>query len=163
MELSKKSLEQTTKLLRDFEDNYKKGLRDSIKVATEVLYQKVITNCYQNRLGEYIDGIHWEYDEVRNVGRVWSNDLIIILNEFGTGIKGTQDEYASKHGYTVNLSGKGEEGWAFPTKNGEYKWTHGIPSRRMFYDAYEDIKAEIGNIVDIEIRGNIGNLYERTD
>ena len=90
---------------------------------------------------------------------IFKNTLVIILNEFGTGIKGTQDEYASKHGYTVNLSGKGEEGWAFPTKNGEYKWTHGIPSRRMFYDAYEDIKAEIGNIVDIEIRGNIGNLY----
>lgn len=168
MELSTKSLNEAKKQLQDFADSYKRGISNSIKAATEGLYQKVLFYCYENRLGEYVGDIHWEYDEQKNIGRVWvtstgenSDGFIIILNEFGTGIKGTQDEYASQHGYTVNESGKGEQGWAFPTKNGEFKWTHGIESRHMFYQAFQDIKNEFGNIVNIELQGTIGKLYDK--
>jgi hypothetical protein len=167
IELSIKSLNEAEKLLKDFEDSYKQGIRNSIKAATEGLYQKVLTYCYENRLGEYVGGIHWEYDELKNVGRVWvrgegkgSDGFIIILNEFGTGKMGTQDDYASRHGYTVNESGKGETGWAFPTKTGEFKWTHGIPSRHMFYQAFKDIKEEFGDIINIELQGTVGRLYD---
>lgn len=170
IELSSKSLREAKKLLQDFEDSYKKGIRNSIKAATEGLYKKVLAYCYENRLGEYVDGIHWEYDESKNIGKVWVNNdgeessgFILILNEFGTGIKGVQDEYASKHGYQVNESGKGETGWAFPTQDGKYKWTHGIPSRHMFYQAFQDIKEEFGDIVNIELQGTIGKLYDRSD
>lgn len=168
LELSTKSLNEAKKLLQDFEDSYRQGIKNSIKTATEGLYNKVLTYCYQNRLGEYVDAIHWEYDEEKNVGRVWvtsegkgSSGFIIILNEFGTGIKGTQDEYASKHGYTVNESGRGETGWAFPTQDGEFKWTHGIESRHMFYQAFKDIKDEFGSIVNIELQGTVGKLYDK--
>lgn len=170
LELSTKSLKETKKLLQNFEDNYKRGIKNSIKIATQGLYQKVLTYCYDNRLGEYANAIHWEYDEIKNVGKVFvksegkgSDGFIIILNEFGTGIKGTQDEYSTKHGYQVNASGKGEKGWAFPTKDGNFKWTHGIPSRHMFYQAFQDIKRDFGDIINIEIQGTIGSLYERAD
>ncbi len=167
IELSKQSLERAIKNLQDFADDYKKGISNSIKAATERLYQLIIAYCNSENVGNYTDAIQWEYDEKKNVGRVWvtsegkeSHGLVIILNEFGTGIKGTQDGYANKHGYKVNASGKGETGWAFPTKNGEFKWTHGLPSKHMFYNAFQDVKREFGDIINIELQGTIGKLYD---
>ncbi len=45
----------------------------------------------------------------------YSSDYIIIFNEFGTGVNGTQDDWADKHGYQLNLREKGEKGWWYPT------------------------------------------------
>lgn len=123
------------------------------------MYRGVVDRCYQNRLGEYVSRIHYFYDSTKKEGRVWTDDLIIIFNEFGTGIKGTQDEYASKHGYTVNLSGKGESGWVFPTKDGKFKVTHGIRSKHMFYEVYEIVKKEFSDIVEISVKGAFDSLY----
>ena len=180
IELSKQSLERAIKNLQDFADDYKKGISNSIKAATERLYQLIIAYCNSENVGNYTDAIQWEYDEKKNVGRVWvtsegkeSHGLVIILNEFGTGIKGTQDEYANKHGYKVNASGKGQEGWWYPTTESDpnpYKWvdkdgqlralTHGLPSKHMFYNAFQDVKREFGDIINIELQGTIGKLYD---
>ena len=46
-----------------------------------------------------------------------------------------------------------------PKEDGTYGWTKGLPSRHMFYSAFQDIKNEIGNIVDVEIRKTVGDLY----
>ena len=125
-----------------------------------------------SNLGEFTDAIQWDYDKTNNIGRVWvqssgrgSNGMVIILNEFGTGAAKDREmdyafDYAKEHGYTINASGKGESGWAFPTKDGSMKWTHGIPSKLMFYNAYEDIKREFKGIIDAEIKGSIGRMYE---
>ena len=87
---------------------------------------------------------------------VYSSDPVIIYNEFGTGIRGTQDEWANKFGYQVNASGKGESGWVYPKDDGTFGFTHGLPSRHMFYDAYIDTKKDVGRIVGIELSKNIG-------
>ena len=153
--------------IKEYRDALNKGVNISIKKATETMYNKIIENCSENNLGNYIGGIHWEYNENKNIGRIWAdaNDefgFIIILNEFGTGLKqgGSYNYvYAKEHGYTINMSGKGEKGWAFPTKDGEFKWTHGIPSKLMFYNALQDMKNEFKGIVNIEINGTIGKVY----
>ena len=156
-------------MVKKYQDALSKGIKNSIKKATETMYNKIIENCNENNLGDYTGGIHWEYNENKNIGRIWAdaNDkfgFIIILNEFGTGLKdgGSYNyAYAKEHDYTINMSGKGEKGWAFPTKDGEFKWTHGIESRHMFYQAFQDIKNEFGDIVNIELQGTIGKLYDK--
>ena len=183
IELSKKSLEQAKKLVQKYENSYKKGVNNSIRVATEKAYQRVIDNCIAsgtyNNLSNYTSAIQWEFDEKTNVGKVWvksegigSPGLVIILHEFGTGIRGTANDYAEAHGYTINESGKGAEGWWYPTTESDpnpYKWvdgdgqlralTHGVPSYLMFYHAFEDTKEEFKDIVNIELNGEIGKLY----
>lgn len=170
MELSQKSINQAKKLIQNFADSYKRGIKNAIKAATEELYKRVIENCEAGNLSGYTDAIHWDYDKSNNVGRVWvtsegqgSNGMVIILNEFGTGIKGDAKQYAKKHGYEINQSKKGDTGWAFPTKDGTMKWTHGIRSKKMFYDAYESIKKDFIGIVNVQLLGEVGNLYERAD
>lgn len=135
-----------------------------------MLYQKVIENCNANNLSEFAGAVQWEYNEEKNIGRVWVQSsgkgdaaFVIILNEFGTGIKGDDQTYASKHHYKINMSKKGELGWAFPTKDGQFKWTHGIRSKKMFYEAYLDMVRQFGDVINFEIKGSIGKLYERTD
>ena len=175
MNLSPKSIRQTEKLLQEYEERFKDGVRRAVDRATEQLYKKIIENCDANNLGEFTDAIQWEYDKKKNVGKVWvtsegegSNGLVIILNEFGTGkVKGGKynKAYAAEHKYKINMSGKGDTGWAFPTKDGTMKWTHGIPSKLMFYEACNDISKEFKDILNIEINGSVGKMYtkERTD
>ena len=119
-------------------------------------YKRVIDNASYNHIVNHLSSINYEYDSKARKGRVWSNDPVIIYNEFGTGIRGTQDEWANKFGYQVNASGKGEEGWYYPKEDGSFGFTHGLPSRHMFYDAYLDTKKQVGNIVGIELSKNIG-------
>ena len=167
MELSPKSINQAKKLIQDFVDSSKRGIRKAIKAATEELYKRIIQNCEAGNLSAYTDAIHWDYNEANNVGRVWvtsegrgSHGLVIILNEFGTGIKGDAKQYAKKYGYKINYSGKGDTGWAFPTKDGTMKWTHGVRSKKMFYDACESVRMDFIGIVNVQMLGEVGKLYE---
>lgn len=173
--LSDKSLKKAIKQLDEYQNALDKGVKNGIELATQIAYRKVIENCQEGNLGEFTDSIKWEYDKKTNTGKVYvksdgydkqsgaSHGMIIIINEFGSGIEGTATGYAREHGYTIDMSKKGVTGWAFPTKDGEYRWTHGIPSKLMFYFAYEDIKRELGKYVNVSIDGMIGKLYEREE
>lgn len=154
--------------LRKIENSFEKGLDNGLRKTTEIAYKRVIDNASYNHIENHLDSIHYEYDSNTKKGRVYSSDPVIIFNEFGTGIRGTQDEWANKFGYQVNASGKGETGWFYPTTeddpnpykhyyNGQlYGFTHGLPSRHMFYDAYEDTKKQVGELVTIELSKSIG-------
>lgn len=52
--------------------------------------------------------------------------------EFGTGLgpaSGAPDDVSAMgaSGYEVNASGRGEEGWVYPTEEGGFRLTHGQP------------------------------------
>lgn len=143
---------QLKKLNREIE----KGASEGVKKATEITYKRVIDNASYNHIVNHLDSIHQEYDPEKVRGVVYSNEPVIVYNEFGTGIRGTQDEWANKYGYQVNASGKGESGWIYPKDDGTFGFTHGLPSRHMFYDAYLDTKKDIGDIMMIEISKSIG-------
>ena len=163
MELSKKSLEETIKKLNSFKDAYSKGIDNAVKYATELMYYKVLEYCYANGILNHISQIHWEYDDNTKTGRVWTNDMVIIFNEMGTGIIGDKNPHPNPDGpfksWRYDVNEHGEKGWRYPKEDGTFGWTRGLPSRHMFYDAFNDIKNEIGNIVDIEIRKTVGDLY----
>ena len=163
MELSEKSIVETIQKLEDYIKAINKGTDNAVKKATETLYKKVIDNCNANNLSRFTSSIQTSYDETKNEGRVWTDDLVIIINEFGSGIGGPTGDldrgYANQHGYQIDMSGKGETGWAYPKQDGTYGWTHGIRSKKMFYEAYEEVKREYKDIVNMSLNGEIGKLY----
>ena len=163
MELSKKSLEEAQKFLNKYQEAYSKGIDNAVKYATEMMYNKVLEYCYANGISNHTSQIQWQYDDNTKTGRVWTNDMVIIFNEMGTGIVGSNNPHPNPDGpfksWRYDVNEHGEKGWKYPKEDGTYGWTKGLPSRHMFYSAFQDIKSEIGNIVDIEIRKTVGDLY----
>ena len=163
MELSKKSLEEAKKFLNKYQEAYSKGIDNAVKYATEMMYNKVLEYCYANGISNHTSQIQWQYDDNIKTGRVWTNDMVIIFNEMGTGIVGSNNPHPNPDGpfksWKYDVNEHGEKGWKYPKEDGTYGWTKGLPSRHMFYSAFQDIKSEIGNIVDIEIRKTVGDLY----
>lgn len=162
-QLSKQSLEKTIKFLNDYKEAYSKGIDNAVKYATEAMYNKVLEYCYVNGISNHTSQINWEYDDNAKRGRVWTNDAVIIFNEMGTGIVGSNNPHPNPDGpfksWKYDVNEHGEKGWKYPKEDGTYGWTKGLPSRHMFYSAFQDIKNEIGDIVDIEIRKTVGDLY----
>ncbi len=163
MELSKKSLEEAIKKLNRFKEAYPKGIDNAVKYATEMMYNKVLEYCYANGISNHTSQIYWQYDDNTKTGRVRTNDMVIIFNEMGTGITGANNPHPNPDGpfksWKYDVNEHGEKGWRYPKEDGTFGWTRGLPSRHMFYDAFNDIKNEIGNIVVIEIRKTVGDLY----
>lgn len=159
MELSIESLNKAKKLLQNFENNYKQGIKNAIKTATEAMYNKVLQYCYDNGISNHTDAIHWEFDEDKNIGRVWTNDWVLIFNEMGTGIVGSENPHPKLGTWRYDVNEHGEKGWFYPKEDGTYGWTRGLPSRHMFYSAFEDIKNEIGEYVNVELQKTSGNMY----
>lgn len=163
MELSKKSLEEAKKFLNKYQEAYSKGIDNAVKYATEMMYNKVLEYCYANGISNHTSQIKWQYDDNTKTGRVWTNDMVIIFNEMGTGIVGSNNPHPNPDGpfksWKYDVNEHGEKGWVYLKEDGTYGWTRGLPSRHMFYSAFQDIKSEIGNIVDIEIRKTVGDLY----
>lgn len=163
MELSKKSLEEAKKFLNKYQEAYSKGIDNAVKYATEMMYNKVLEYCYANGISNHTSQIQWQYDDNTKTGRVWTNDMVIIFNEMGTGIVGSNNPHPNPDGpfksWKYDVNEHGAKGWKYPKEDGTYGWTKGLPSRHMFYSAFQDIKSEIGNIVDIEIRKTVGDLY----
>lgn len=170
--MSTSSINQVKKELEKISNAYDKGCADIVEYATKRLYELVCANCSNYDISNPENRIHYEYDKNEKIGIVYSDDIVIIFNEFGTGIRGTQDEWANRFGYMVNKSGKGETGWWYPSNENDpnpYKWvtptgeiralTHGLESRHMFYDAFLQLQTEIDEIVEITIGKAIGDLY----
>lgn len=163
IELSKKSLEEAKKFLNKYQEAYSKGIDNAVKYATEMMYNKVLEYCYANGISNHTSQIQWQYDDNTKTGRVWTNDMVIIFNEMGTGIVGSNNPHPNPDGpfksWKYDVNEHGEKGWKYPKEDSTYGWTKGLPSRHMFYSAFQDIKDEIGNIVDVEIRKTVGELY----
>ena len=163
MELSKKSLEEAKKFLNKYKEAYSKGIDNATKYATEMMYNKVLEYCYANGISEHTSQIKWEYDSNTKIGKVWTNDMVIIFNEMGTGITGSNNPHPNPstqfQSWRYDVNEHGEKGWYYLKEDGTYGWTKGLPSRHMFYDAFNDIKDEIGDIVEVELQKTVGDLY----
>lgn len=163
IELSKTSLEQAKKFLNDYKQAYEHGVENAIEKATEMLYEKVKQYCYEAGIEQHTNNVYMEYDATTKTGKVWTNDMVLIFNEMGTGIVGSKNPHPSPQdafkSWKYDVNEHGEKGWYYPKGDGTRGWTKGLPSRHMFFNAFEDIKGEIGDIVNVEIRKTIGDLY----
>lgn len=158
--LSRNSFNNLAKEIEIYKQRLNEGINLGIEEATKKLYDLVIKNCKENNITIHHNNIHYDYDKDNNVGRVWTKDIVIMFNEFGTGIKGTQDDWANEIGYKVNQSGKGEEGWKFYNKEHKYGGiTHGIVSKHMFINALKEIEPQLAKEISISISKTLGDMY----
>lgn len=163
MELSKKSLEEAKKFLNEYKNAYSKGIDNAIESATKMMYNKVLQYCYDNGISTSTKNIKWQYNRNTKIGRVWTNDIVLIINEMGSGIVGSNNVHPnpskSFKTWKYDVNNHGEKGWKYPKGDGTYGWTKGLPSKHMFYDAFNNIKSEIGDITEVELQKTVGDLY----
>lgn len=161
--LSKESLNKLEKQLNSFINDYQKGINKSVEEATRTMYELVIQYCNANNIFEHTSEIHMDYDPAANVGRVWSDNDVIIFNEMGTGLVGKDNPHPNPlvegWQYCANPERNYEMGWMYPREDGTYGWTRGLPSRHMFYSAFEDIKDKLGDIVNVTMIQNVSGRY----
>lgn len=161
--LSKNSFGELTKYLEEYKKTIQQGSENAIQKITLAMYEAVKSYCYQNGIVNHTDTIKYEYIKETNTGKVYTNDNVIIFNEMGTGITGSNNphpnpspEFAS---WKYDVNEHGEKGWVYPKDDKTYAWTKGLPSRHMFYDAFNYIKPLIKPTISIEITKTTGDLY----
>ena len=163
VELSKESLNNAIKFLNKFQEEYEKSITKAIYHATEMMYEKVKEYCYEKGIQNHTDNIFMEFDYNTKTGKVFTNDAVIIFNEMGTGITGSNNPHPEPSekfkSWKYDVNEHGEKGWVYPKDDGTYGWTKGLPSRHMFFYALQDMKKEIGDIVSVEIDKTVGDLY----
>ena len=158
--LTKNSFGNLAKQVELYKRRLNEGVGLGVEQATMELYDLIIKNCKDNNITIHHNNIFCKYDKDKKQGVVYTDDIVIIFNEFGTGIEGTQDEWANEMGYQVNESGKGQDGWYFYNREHNYGGiTHGIRSKHMFINALKEIEQQLAKNVSIAISKTVGKMY----
>ena len=95
--------------------------------------------------GELLAGVGGYYSPGLNAGFVMVTSDHAAFVEFGTGVRGQNSphangEYLSKaawsyaSGSTIFTTKSGRVGWFYPTDDGGYRFTEGMPSRPFMYE-----------------------------
>lgn len=160
--LGKNSFNHLAKQLSIVRDGIKQGANLGIEEATKKLYEKVIENCKAVGITKHDANIYYEYDKNTNIGRVWTDDVVIMFNEFGTGVVGKNNshDWSKEFDWQYDVNNHGDKGWLFYNEEEGFGGrTKGLEVRRMFYNALVDMEDEIASEVSIGISKTIKNLY----
>lgn len=158
--LSKDSLDRLIRQIELYGKNVQSGTQLGIEQTLKQVYELICDKMKSNNLEDHISSVSWKYDNITNSGYIKTNDIVIIFHEFGTGVKGSQDDWANTFGYTVNQSGKGEKGWKF--YNAKHKYggiTHGLTSKHIFYEAMLEAEKRLPKNVQISVSKTVGAMY----
>lgn len=139
------------KIPKQLEEKVNKGTNELV----DDIYNDVIEKCVNGNLSNHLDGINKEH--YVNGGRIYSDDPIIIFNEMGTGVVGSNSPKPTGfEGWKYDVNEHGEAGWKYPKKDGTFGWTKGIPAKTMFYTTYLEYLSEKAVV---KLKRNIGDLY----
>lgn len=140
MNLSKKGIQETIKILQKINNRTEENMKLATKNLMEVTYETLVNVFNENNLSNHIESIN---KEITNNGlgfRIWTNDWIVIFNEYGTGIvgEGTHPK-PNNYQYNVNTEFKDKFGrWVYFNENtNHFITTSGMPAKHMFYDVQE--------------------------
>lgn len=108
--------------------------------------------------GELLSGVDGYYSPTLNAGFVRVTSDHVAFVEFGTGVKGQEnqhknDEYLSKAswgyatGQKIFTTKDGRIGWIFPTDDGGFRFTQGMKSRPFMYETALELQREFPRIV----------------
>lgn len=160
--LSKNSFKSVANYLEKYKHSLIDGSNNAIKQLTIAMYEAVLANCYVNGIYYHTDAIHYKIEG--NIGKVYTNDWAIMFNEMGTGVVGKNNPHPNPAkeftSWKYDVNAHGERGWKYPKEDGTYGWTKGLPSRHMFYGAFNQIKDSVGDTVSIEIYKTTKDLYQ---
>ena len=146
--------------LKNFNSAINNGSLNAIEQLTKTFYEAVKTYCYANNVINDVKDINYDFDIATRTGRVYTNNHVVVFNEMGTGIVGSNNPHPNpKLEWKYDINNHGESGWTYRKKDGSYGWTKGLPAKHMFYDAFEEIKLLAKDKVKIEIIKLNKDLY----
>lgn len=158
--LSKDSFGNLAKQVTLYKERYQKGVELGIEEATKQCYELICKMMSDSNLSSHISNVKWEFNSQSNIGKISTSDIVVMFHEFGTGIKGTQDDWANIFGYKVNQSGKGQKGWYFKNERLGYEGiTHGLTSKHIFYKAMMETQKKLPQTVQISVSKTVGAMY----
>lgn len=121
----------------------------TLSTLNEYFKQNNLSNHFQNVNGELLfDGYGF---------RVWTDDWVIIFNEYGTGIKG-QGTHPNPDGYQYNVpsDSKDSQGrWVYRNKDGEYRTTSGMEAKHIFYDIQQELNKYASDFLSTAINKSL--------
>ena len=147
--LSQSSIQNAIKQLRAYQDS----LTYKCQMVAQKLAEKgveiarvQIADLDAVFTSELLSSIHSEYEGSTKGGGVWAvvagTDHAMFV-EFGTGIVGKQSPYPGKlpdgvtwnyaSGKTIRQLADGRYGWFYPSDDGNWYFTEGMPSRPFMY------------------------------
>ncbi len=119
----------------DFRVEVKAALQDNTEAFLEEAASEIESAASRNSpvdTGQLRGSWSHVVDTTKNEATVGSSAEHAIYNEFGTG------EYAAE--------GNGRKGgWSYKDDHGKWRFTYGIPPRRMLFTAFNSLKGAIIN------------------
>lgn len=139
--LSTKSIQETIKKLQKIENRTEKNMILATKDLMEATYETLVKTFKENNLSGHVNSIHKELTNKGLGFRIWTNDWIVIFNEYGTGIKGQGTHPEPKYQYNIDTEFKDEFGrWVYYNDDtNSFVTTSGMPAKHMFYDVQETL------------------------
>lgn len=140
-------------------EEYRRELEEKTKLLVSELVKEgflkaralvpVDTGVAQSSIIGYVDG-----DTGTGIIRAGGYCSFI---EFGTGVVGRASQHPSPEylaamqwayasGKTIFTTKDGKTGWFYPTKDGEWRFTEGMPSRPFMYNTVQYLKHEYKRI-----------------
>ena len=107
--------------------------------------------------GELLSGVSGYFSPSLNAGFVKVTSDHAAFVEFGTGVVGMASphkngEYLSKaawdyaSGKEIFFTGDGRIGWIYPTDDGGFRFTEGMPSRPFMYETALELQRDLNKI-----------------
>ena len=141
-----------------------KRYKQFVETKTKLLVQRLtdygaeivrvkIVNMGAYYSGELLSGVDGYYSPSLNVGFVRVTSDHVAFVEFGTGVVGQNSphkngEYLSKAAWQYASGAKifttqdGRVGWIYPTDDGGFRFTEGMPSRPFMYETALELQSE---------------------
>lgn len=103
--------------------------------------------------GELLSGVGGYFSPILNAGFITVTSDHVAFVEFGTGVKGQTSphingEYLSRASWGYVTGSKifttqdGRVGWIYPTDDGGFKFTEGMPSRPFMYETALELERQ---------------------
>jgi predicted dehydrogenase len=157
--LSSNSFKDLAKFIDSYKLALEKGQANGIQKLVEIGKERVIANS-PNISGARLESAI-KTDVTPELGRIYTNDEVIVFNEFGTGIVGSNNSHpeASAKGWRYDVNEHGEKGWYYEGDDGEWHWTKGLPASKMFFNTKEELRQIAKDTMTIELNKSIKDIY----
>ncbi len=120
----------------------RKAAYPGLKKGLEMIRGDARANCpvdtgdLRERLGSRV-----KKDGEALVGEVYSGAPHGIYVEMGTGLKGNRSHAGTNPEWQAEVTYR-PDGWVYPTKDGEFRFTRGMPARPFLYPAFKANEAK---------------------
>lgn len=151
LKLNLESVDEVLQGVTSYEKKVKKSAPELVRNLTEqgvsIAKQNAsYMNIYDS--GDLVNGIEAEYIGAYGVdtakGKVHSTARHSAFCEFGTGVVGAGNPHPDPiPGWVYDSNQHGEAGWWYYDKNGNKRWTKGMPSRPFMYDTARMLRGRI--------------------